>query len=455
MKLFKLLPLSLAVAGTLASAGALADNHDTVVMEARLAEVIAKAEERLADIEARAAGEAVNVQGSAIENTQPELPLGVVFSGYARYGAGYQGSDSLYVGTAGGIGGGNKTGRLGNEQNGGEFQFSRSFQSDAGAVWDLVFMVDHWADASWADDGGVNVKKMYAGATNVFESQPDLYIWAGRDFHQRPQTDIDDYFWMSHDGQGAGFYNLNLGGIKLDMGAVGQADGDMVGDNGRYAVTSKIHGMNFGGLDLAFYANYGFSSEKVDQDYDKAYAEWIKDGADPTKEPGKLADSAYQLAAEANFSGQKFIVRYADNAVDSVFDLAEDQSALLFSFSGGVGLTDNAGIQYLTSYQTLEGDAVDDRAQYNIIVRPTYQWNDVHSTWLEGGYNVVDYDDIDATNQSWKVTLSQNIAIGGMTWSRPMLRFYATVGNSENELKDITTKDDDTFTVGAMFEAWW
>ncbi|MFP1497097.1 carbohydrate porin [Escherichia coli] len=29
-------------------------------------------------------------------------------------------------------------------------------------------------------------------------------MWAGRDFHQRPQQGINDYFWMTHDGQGAG-----------------------------------------------------------------------------------------------------------------------------------------------------------------------------------------------------------------------------------------------------------
>ncbi|MFA0698771.1 carbohydrate porin, partial [Vibrio sp. 10N.222.49.C9] len=76
----------------------------------------------------------------------------------------------------------------------------------------------------------------------------------------------------------------------------------MVGDNGKYAITSKFHGMNFGGLDLAFYANYGFKSEKLESD-------------------NNVADSAYQLAAEANFSGQKFVVRYSDNAIDSVYDL--------------------------------------------------------------------------------------------------------------------------------------
>ncbi|GEM80125.1 carbohydrate porin [Vibrio superstes] len=430
MKLFKLLPLSLAVAGTLASAGALADNHDIDAMEARLAE-----------LEARVGGEFNDTQQPAVLNAQSEVPLGIVFSGYARYGAGYQSGDSLYVGTAGSLNA-NATGRLGNEQNGGEIQFAKAFESEKGAIWDIVFMVDHWADASWANDGGVQVKKLYAGASNVFESQPDLYIWAGRDFHQRPQTDLDDYFWMSHDGQGAGFYNLSLGGIKLDFGVVGQVDGEMVGDNGKYAATSKLHGMEFGGLDLAFYANYGFKSEKLEDD-------------------NGVADSAYQVAAEMKFSGQKFIVRYSDNAKDSVYDLAEDQEALLFSLGGGFGLTDNAGIQYQAAYQTLTGDAVEDRANYNIIVRPTYQWNDVHSTWLEGGYNVVDYDDIDATNSSWKVTLSQNIAIGGMTWSRPMLRFYATVGEADNEYTgknadgSYQTSNPDTLTVGAMFEAWW
>jgi maltoporin len=38
--------------------------------------------------------------------------------------------------------------------------------------------------------------------TNVLDSNPNAYIWAGRDFHQRPQQGINDYFWMNHDGSG-------------------------------------------------------------------------------------------------------------------------------------------------------------------------------------------------------------------------------------------------------------
>lgn len=436
MKKFSLLYTAAAVAAVMSSASVFANSNDDIeALKLRLQELETK----------------VNTETKYKDDQQPatltsetKVPDGLVFSGYARYGAHYQNSDKERVSSFGSLSG-NATGRLGNEGNGGEFQLAKVFKNDSGAIWDLVLMLDHWSEGSWADDGGVNVKKMYAGVANVFESQPDLYLWAGRDFHQRPQTDLNDYFWMTHDSQGAGFKNLTLGGIKFDFAGVGQVNNDMVEDNGRYALTSKIHGIKLGDVDLSLYANYGTTSEKLTEDNKK-----------------ELANSAYQLASEAVWAGQKFVIRYSHNALNSVFDLADNQDALLFSLDGAIPLTERAKIQYLTSYQKLDLDKSDEsRKNYSFILRPTYQWNDVHSTWLEGGYSIVDYDDIDATNTSWKTTLSQNIAIGGETWSRPMLRFYATVGNADNEYTGrddkgvLTTSDDDTVTFGAMFEAWW
>lgn len=436
MKKFSLLYTAAAVAAVMSSASVFANSNDDIeALKLRLQELETK----------------VNTETKYKDDQQPatltsetKVPDGLVFSGYARYGAHYQNSDKERVSSFGSLNG-NATGRLGNEGNGGEFQLAKVFKNDSGAIWDLVLMLDHWSEGSWADDGGVNVKKMYAGVANVFESQPDLYLWAGRDFHQRPQTDLNDYFWMTHDSQGAGFKNLTLGGIKFDFAGVGQVNDDMVEDNGRYALTSKVHGIKLGDVDLSLYANYGTTSEKLTEDDKK-----------------ELANSAYQLASEAVWAGQKFVIRYSHNALNSVFDLADNQDALLFSLDGAIPLTERAKIQYLTSYQKLDLDKSDEsRKNYSFILRPTYQWNDVHSTWLEGGYSIVDYDDIDATNTSWKTTLSQNIAIGGETWSRPMLRFYATVGNADNEYTGrddkgvLTTSDDDTVTFGAMFEAWW
>jgi len=436
MKKFSLLYTAAAVAAVMSSASVFANSNDDIeALKLRLQELETK----------------VNTETKYKDDQQPatltsetKVPDGLVFSGYARYGAHYQNSDKERVSSFGSLSG-NATGRLGNEGNGGEFQLAKAFKNDSGAIWDLVLMLDHWSEGSWADDGGVNVKKMYAGVANVFESQPDLYLWAGRDFHQRPQTDLNDYFWMTHDSQGAGFKNLTLGGIKFDFAGVGQVNDDMVEDNGRYALTSKLHGIKLGDVDLSLYANYGTTSEKLTEDDKK-----------------DLANSAYQLASEAVWAGQKFVIRYSHNALNSVFDLADNQDALLFSLDGAIPLTERAKIQYLTSYQKLDLDKSDEsRKNYSFILRPTYQWNDVHSTWLEGGYSIVDYDDINATNTSWKTTLSQNIAIGGETWSRPMLRFYATVGNADNEYTGrdnkgvLTTSDDDTVTFGAMFEAWW
>ncbi|GEA52785.1 outer membrane protein S [Vibrio inusitatus NBRC 102082] len=435
MKQFKFLPVSLAVAATLAAAPALADSE------------LEELKQRLAELEAKQdTSSYVDDQQPLVLSSKSEVPEGVVFTGYARYGMQYAVDDATRVTTDGALTG-NSTGRLGNEDNGGEFQFGKFFESDSGAIWDVQVMLEHWQGD--ADGDAVGLKKFYAGATNLFESQEELYIWAGRDFHQRPQTDLNDYFWMMHDGQGGGFYNLDLGGVMFDMSVVGQVDGASVGDNGRYAVTSKLHGISLGEADVSFYANYGFTSEDD-----------LKNTSEKTGSEVDAASSAYQLVGQVEMYNQNLIVRYSNNSLDSVFDLAEDQTALLVSFDGRYSLTEQWGVEYLAGYQSLEGKDVEDRVNTNVIVRPAYAWNDTHSTWLEMGYSVVDFDEIDATNSSWKTTLSQNIAFGDMGTARPMLRFYATVGNSDNEYtinhSDPTyVRDEDTLTVGAMFEAWW
>ncbi|WP_051326469.1 carbohydrate porin [Aliagarivorans taiwanensis] len=370
---------------------------------------------------------------------------GFSFSGYARYGATYQANeDSLYVGPAGEVNG-RSAGRLGNEYNGGEFQFDYNTTAASGARWKVGVMLDHWAAYDWYSSGDVNLKKAFAAGTGIFASQPDMTVWAGRDFHQRPQTNLMDYFWMTHDGQGGGFDNLDLGGAKMNLGFVGQVDcshpdpdvnghGCHGNDSGVYAITSKLHSIEVGAATVDFYANYGFTSEAIDTD------------------DAGMASSAYQLAANVKMAGHSLVVRYSDNAQDSVFDLKEDYSALFVHMEGGFGFSERSGMDYGIGYQSVDADDdAEDRVNYNVVVRPHISWDDTHSTWLEAGYSVVDYDE-GSKNSAWKLTLSQNMAVGPHTWSRPMLRFYATVGNADNK-NDGT--DLDTLTLGAMWEAWW
>lgn len=469
MKSYKKLPVALAVMAALCSGNALAQEFTQEQIDAIVARAVDKAlAEREAQINAVAErkNEVANAPTTTASTTSastttaqsPELdiPLGFKFTGYARYGAQFQGADQKYVGVDGSYNGSSAIGRLGNEGNGGEFQLSKAFKAENGAIWDVNVMFDHWGDE-------VNLKKAYAGVTNLFDSNPNAYLWAGRDFHQRPQQGINDYFWMTHDGQGAGVKDLEIGGVKLDVAAVAAVEscspeitstdgnpsrinctgGSGTGDSGNYAITSKLHGMKVGPLDLELYGNYGFDSKAVETD-DRLKA-W---------------QAGVVLGHTGENSVNRVIARYSNNSDNSVYNKTDELTALYASFEGSYKFTPQAQVEYLLAWHDYANDADnrDDRRNYNAIVRPMYWWNDVHSTWLEAGWQRVDYDQ-GGDNRGWKLTLSQNVSFDMGPEFRPMLRFYATGGKVNNDrtarVNGTEQETLDTFNVGAMWEAWW
>lgn len=459
MKKINTLPVTLAVIAALYSISAQAQEFTQEQIDAIVAKAVDKAlAERQEKMDAAAAKkvDVINEPESAAQSPDMAIPFGVKFSGYARYGAHFQSGDQKYVAVDGSYNGASAIGRLGNEGNGGEFQLSKAFKSDNGAIWDVNVMIDHWGDE-------VNLKKAYAGVTNVLASNPDAYIWAGRDFHQRPQQGINDYFWMTHDGQGAGVKNFDIGGIKFDLATVAAVEscnpevmedetnpsritctgGSGTGDKGNYAITSKIHGMKLGPLDLELYANYGFDSKAVE-------------GEDKLK-----AWQGAFVVSHSNDSGvNKVIARYSDNSDNSVYNKTDDLTTIYASFEGSHKFTQQAQIEYLLAFHDYDNSSIksDNRKNYGVIVRPMYFWNDVHSTWLEAGYQRVDYDK-GGDNSGWKLTLSQNISIAMGPEFRPMLRFYMTGGQVDNDRTAHVngTKEEtlDDFNLGAMWEAWF
>lgn len=459
MKKINTLPVTLAVIAALYSISAQVQEFTQEQIDAIVAKAVDKAlAERQEKMDAAAAKkvDVINEPESAAQSPDMAIPFGVKFSGYARYGAHFQSGDQKYVAVDGSYNGASAIGRLGNEGNSGEFQLSKAFKSDNGAIWDVNVMIDHWGDE-------VNLKKAYAGVTNVLASNPDAYIWAGRDFHQRPQQGINDYFWMTHDGQGAGVKNFDIGGIKFDLATVAAVEscnpevmedetnpsritctgGSGTGDKGNYAITSKIHGMKLGPLDLELYANYGFDSKAVE-------------GEDKLK-----AWQGAFVVSHSNDSGvNKVIARYSDNSDNSVYNKTDDLTTIYASFEGSHKFTQQAQIEYLLAFHDYDNSSIksDNRKNYGVIVRPMYFWNDVHSTWLEAGYQRVDYDK-GGDNSGWKLTLSQNISIAMGPEFRPMLRFYMTGGQVDNDrtARVNGTKEEtlDDFNLGAMWEAWF
>ena len=434
MKTVKMLPLTMAVVAALCPISVFAQEFTQEQIDAIVAKAVDKAlAERQAKIDAAADKKVDVITNPQTTAATPDMaiPFGLKFSGYARYGAQFQTGDQKFVGVDGSYNGASAIGRLGNEGNGGEFQITKAFKSNKGAIWDINVMFDHWSDE-------VNLKKAYVGVTNVLESNPNAYIWAGRDFHQRPQQGINDYFWMNHDGQGAGVKNFDIGGVQFDVAGVSQVEscspevmadeanpsritctgGSGTGDNGHYALTTKTHNIKAGPIDVEVYANYGFDSKAVDSD--ERLDAW----------QGGL------VLSHTNDSGvNKVILRYSDNSDNSVYNKTDDLTAIYASFEGLHKFTQQAQIEYLLAFHDYDNgkDNTDNRKNYGAIVRPMYFWNDVHSTWLEAGYQGPEF--------------------------RPMLRFYVTGGQVDNKrtAKVNGTKDEqlDSLNVGGMFEAWF
>ena len=198
-----------------------------------------------------------------------------------------------------------------------------------------------------------------------------------------------------------------------------------------------------GKTDLEIYANYGFDSKAVESD-DRLKA-W---------------QGAFVLSHTNDSGVNKVILRYSDNSDNSVYNKTDDLTTVYASFEGSHKFTRQAQVEYLLAFHDYDNsaDKSDNRKNYGAIVRPMYFWNDVHSTWLEAGYQRVDYDN-GGDNSGWKLTLSQNIAIGMGPEFRPMLRFYVTGGQVDNEhtAKVNGTQDQqlDSLNVGGMFEAWF
>jgi maltoporin len=358
------------------------------------------------------------------------------FSGYARYGINV--TDDSSAGVAGSLTG-NSVGRLGNEGNGSEWQLTKSFDSDNGTKWKVGVMTDHWGSS-------IGLKKFFAKATNVFESQPNAELWAGRDFHERQQTNLSDFFYTMHDGQGGGIKNLELGPVKFDLSVVGGFEYDeqgvgtqyylsTPGDGGNYAVTTKLHGIKLGSADFSLAGAYGFDTDNA----------FVPEGG---------ADKAFLVAAVLGtnweMGSNKFIARYADNAVSSVFNKTEDTSDLYTAVEGSIYLSKNFAVDYIAAYgshKAATGGA--DSSNISLIARPMYTWNDIHSTWFEVGASQVDTDGADDVT-GWKATISQNVSINGFGNGRPVIRFYVTAGENDTD-----ATDSDVFALGTMFEAWW
>lgn len=374
----------------------------------------------------------------------------IKFFGYANYGMQYE-HDGMNQIAVDGKFNGNTLGALGNGGHGGEFGLGKDFTGDNGSVWDVGVMVDEWTGGS-----AINLAQFWAGGTNLLDSNPDAYFWAGRKFNMRKQSGLNDYYWSMYSGLGVGVDNYDLGAVRLDTSIV-QAN---EGDPSTYAWTARAHDIELtNDLKFEVFGSIGFGRQEI---------------TDTTSGDGtgeyEARDTNYQLGTILDYkNGHQLRMMYQDgvdagNWAASTYFYKEDATRLYVQLEGGFQIQDNTNIAYSVVYGKGEnmmynwGSDNYDADEISLIVRPKHQWNNMQSTWFELGYsqvkfgeNTVGIEDGDI-NSGVKATLQHNWAVGGFEWSRPMLSAYATYGDVSNDAKDTKL---DALIAGVKFEAWW
>jgi maltoporin len=331
------------------------------------------------------------------------------------------------------------TGRLGNEGNGLEFGLRQKFESTNGSKWDGVIFMDDGYDGT---GDTLKVAQVYAGGSNVIASQPEAYFWAGRRFNNRIYDGLNDHFILVNDGNGGGVDNLDLGFSKYDIAVVA---GDN-GNSGRYVWTNRLHGIDlWQNAQLSLQANYGFYVGESEEDQN---------------------DNVQLLASiKQNWSKgfNELFVRYSENTRRNAIGWGDPTTnSDLESFgvydNGSVRFTDNFTLEYTFVYESNDFDG-NKETWSQAIVRPTYAWNNYTSTMVDFGYDQVEFEQYEATNSSYKVTLAQTLQLDMFTWSRPQLRLYVTHGQLDTESTEMGSQSSlgksDATTVGVMFDAYW
>ncbi|MCF7352957.1 carbohydrate porin [Vibrio sp. CK2-1] len=368
-------------------------------------------------------------------------------------------------------------GRLGNESNWLEMHFDYGYAAKNDMNWGVNANIVYGTELA--------LDELYVVADGVIPSNPSATFWAGKRYYGRVETFLTDSQPLSSDGAGFGIDNIDVGIGNLYVGVTrnlydegangaGPAGGD--DDSGEMiAFSTSLRDIVLAeNLSLNLYANYGtYMGPNKDEDHPSGngtYKDMNPDG--------------YQAAAKLRYGDwanwDELFVRYSRNATGSLTRgsweaLATDQFGAFFQ--GYKELTDSVRLNYIAQHENAKFDE-EARARAGtqlyesnwntFVVRGTYVWNERTSTEIETGYEFADLKGVnkadDGTNDGYKVTLAQNLHIGGGFWDRPVIRLYATYADMNIESKvydrwaidgDIPMGSSDALSFGVQFEAWW
>ncbi|WP_413113638.1 carbohydrate porin [Thaumasiovibrio sp. DFM-14] len=403
------------------------------------------------------------------------------------------------------------TGSLGNRGSQAELHFDYGVNAND---MNWVTHVNLFTGAREFNDPGrpasnyLYLDEWWVHGTGVIESNPNAALWMGKRYYGRYEGRLNGFQHVNSDGTGVGIDNWDLGFSKFNIAVVkdgfgkhtnkfctewNQSDWSCTSENGwggsYFTMTSKLHGIDvtddikadvFGSYRTYFGSDKDMRAHEGNGVYGLSAKETHPDG--------------YQIGfalKQGQWEGfNEFVVRYGNkmptSSTQSWLHIPSYQIGGFFQGMQEFG--EHYRLEYQWSHESavyndnvntasVNNDLPYDSTTWNQgVLRGTYKWNQRFSTKIELAYDQMDFDvkggkGDSGTNSSYKMTLAQDIHIGGNYWDRPVIRFFATYGKldtettaysnlsswrSENSIRFIDSVGQrDATTVGVMFETWW
>ena len=316
----------------------------------------------------------------------------------------------------------------------------------------------------------IALRQAFIEGGNIFQSLPDIRLWAGQIYYQRMDIHIDDFYYLDMSGYGAGIEAVPLGDFgKLWLAWIGGSVDNYQTDHGRAAKQN---------IDLRLYdIKAPFGKIMLWFDYSNTRGGEVQNVFNPDGSDLNIQSSSgwaiglFHRTEEEKFLGgyNQFTIQYGTGAAYN-FQSTLDSSGPFLDDAWHFRVTDHFTIQP-SQHFAMQAVGVYDKIHFggpnsdnrwiSVGARPIYFFNDRFSMALETGVDWAKSDPLGTNGHLWKITfVPLEISRGNKFFSRPQLRAYVTYAAWSDDFKGYvggTAYENDTqgWSYGIQAEAWW
>ncbi len=283
--------------------------------------------------------------------------------------------------------------------------------------------------------------------------------WAGKRYYKRQGPHLNDYRYLSNEGQGGGIENISVGPGKLSYAYIRQID------PANELISQTNHDLRYEGLPTNPNGNL-----------DLALIFGSKNNADNVGTGNKNGTLFHvqhnQNKIFGNDGYNKLVFQYADKNIDLSYGSTPGtydgkQVRVLDNFF--IDISRNLQAEGVVSFTKMDsssaskrpGQTPDGGKWLSAGIRPVYSFTKIFSLAAEVGFDQIDPEASNAkTIRLTKFTIAPQISAGTGYWARPTIRAFATFAdwNQKGAVlpADARYKDKTSgMSYGVQTEAWW